>query len=391
MSAIATAENPLLTRAGPARLRTAQAFREDVLPAGVQLVSADDHWEVTQDIFYEQLPARFKDVAPRVWFDKVWWSAPRTDGGVTGVPAGIPEDSLEVFENLARVPGYSREGRAQDLAAEGPRKSIVFPNSILFYMHHPDLELREEIFKIYNRYIAAESEAQDGFYGVGVFPNWWDGDKAWDQIKALQDLGLKTFMLPTQPRGGDGKAVSYADPRFEPFWSALERSGMPLCLHIGEGFNFQDTDKRALLAPFLQQMAPFRLPLAQMIFGGVFERHPAAKVVFAEGGISWVAPFLQDAEQFYDTYGQAIQPIPQRPGRYWRNNCYATFQTDLLGLTRLLDVIGPDRVMWAADYPHTEGTFGYTTDSVRQVIDNVSPEDARMILGDTAMKVFRLD
>ncbi len=127
------------------------------------------------------------------------------------------------------------------------------------------------------------------------------------------------------------------------------------------------------------------------MFGGVFDRHPGVKVVFAEGGIAWVAPFLQDAELLYDTYSQVIEPIAQRPSAYWHANCYATFQTDLLGITRLLDIIGADRVMWGADYPHTEGTFGYTAESLAQVVDNVSEAQARMILGDTAATLFRLD
>ena len=40
------------------------------LPPGARVVSADDHWEITDDIFYENFPADLKDKAPRVWFDQ---------------------------------------------------------------------------------------------------------------------------------------------------------------------------------------------------------------------------------------------------------------------------------------------------------------------------------
>src|SRR5262249_8363289 len=105
-------------------------------------------------------------------------------------------------------------------------------------------------------------------------------------------------------------------------------------------------------------LAPFRKPLGQLIFGGVFDRHPKLQVVFAEGGLAWIPPALQDAENIYDSFGngEGIYHIDHRPSHYWHNNCHATFQADGLGMKQL-DIIGVDRIMWATDYPHSEGAF----------------------------------
>ena len=65
-------------------------------------------------------------------------------------------------------------------------------------------------------------------------------------------------------------------------------------------------------------------------------------------------------------------------------------QPDPLGLSQL-DYIGADRCMWATDYPHSEGAFGYGRTSVRAVVDTASPDDARAILGGNAIDVFQLD
>jgi predicted TIM-barrel fold metal-dependent hydrolase len=128
-----------------------------------------------------------------------------------------------------------------------------------------------------------------------------------------------------------------------------------------------------------------------LIFGGVFDRHPKLQVVFAEGGISWIAPALQDAENIYDSFGngEGIEHIDHRPSHYWHNNCHATFQADGLGLKQL-DIIGADRVMWATDYPHSEGAFGYGRVAAKAVVDAVSADDARAILGGNAVKLFKL-
>jgi predicted TIM-barrel fold metal-dependent hydrolase len=129
--------------------------------------------------------------------------------------------------------------------------------------------------------------------------------------------------------------------------------------------------------------------LSQLVFGGVFDRHPDLQVVFAEGGIGWVLPWLQDAEALYDTYAEVIDQTRHRPSYYWRNNCAATFQADALGLSRL-DVLGADRVMWATDYPHTEGTFGFSTAMMKDIIDQVGEADARLVLGGNAKRIFWL-
>jgi predicted TIM-barrel fold metal-dependent hydrolase len=81
--------------------------------------------------------------------------------------------------------------------------------------------------------------------------------------------------------------------------------------------------------------------------------------------------------------------MKHRPSHYWHHNMYATFQTDAVGL-RLLDQLGADRVMWAQDYPHSEGTFGYTANALQEVLDATSEAEARLILGDTARRVYKL-
>ena len=62
--------------------------------------------------------------------------------------------------------------------------------------------------------------------------------------------------------------------------------------------------------------------------------------------------------------------------------------TDALGL-KLIEHIGVDKVMWAVDYPHAEGSWGVSEESIRQVLDAVSPEDAKKILGGNATSPFR--
>jgi predicted TIM-barrel fold metal-dependent hydrolase len=60
---------------------------------------------------------------------------------------------------------------------------------------------------------------------------------------------------------------------------------------------------------------------------------------------------------------------------------YASFMVDPLGLD-LVDRIGVDKVMWSTDFPHNESTYGYSTQSLAEVVDAVGPEAAVAIVSD---------
>lgn len=356
------------------------------LPAGLVLVSADNHIELTEDIFYRSFPEHMRDSAPRVWFDKYWRVG--FPDAMQAYPTGVDVDTA-----LARSvlnDGFTFDVRNAHLDAEGIAHEIVYPNSLMGFIRYPDQNLQELMYRTYNEHMA-ELDRQGGgrFHGVGICSNWWDPAKAEQAIGQIAELGLKSFMLPYSPgKNRDGNLIDYADPEMDRLWSVAEEAGLPVNFHIGE---VPASGGRGGFGTFfIVQADPFRRTFGQLIFGGVFDRHPRLQVVFAEGGINWVAGALQDCELTYGAHRELYSwDMKHRPSHYWHNNMYATFQTDAIGL-RLLDQIGADRVMWAQDYPHSEGTFGYTTNAVGEVLAATSEPEARMILSENAMRVYGL-
>ena len=55
-------------------------------------------------------------------------------------------------------------------------------------------------------------------------------------------------------------------------------------------------------------------------------------------------------------------------------------------------VTGVQSMMWGADYPHHEGTFGRTRDVLAHLFDgiDISERDKADILGGNAARLFRL-
>jgi hypothetical protein len=52
-----------------------------------------------------------------------------------------------------------------------------------------------------------------------------------------------------------------------------------------------------------------------------------------------------------------------------------------------------DRAMWGSDYPHIEGTWPWTVQSLRTTFDGIAPENIRKMLSENAAAAygFRLD
>lgn len=356
------------------------------LPSGLRVVSADSHLEIGDDVFVERFPEPLKAKAPRVWFDKYWHIGFK--GEAEALKLGERGTVALTRSNLANVHDVDAHKAAMD--AEGIAFEILFPQTLIGFIRYPDLEVQENMYRVYNEYTLERLGPNAGrSVPVGIFGNWWDPNAAERSMQQLVDLGYKTFMVPCNP-GNDlnGKPLSYADEHFDRFWSVVNEAGLPVCFHIGEAI---DIDRRGGVgAANMVLFAPFRRPFGQMVFGGVFDRNPNLQVVFAEGGIAWVPPALQDAEAQFDIHREILDPIKLRPSDYWHAHCHATFQNDRLGLSQI-DLIGAERAMWASDYPHSEGSYGYGRESMKAVIDMVGEERGRLILGENAIRVFKLD
>lgn len=338
MTAILSTRNPNTAALGPVTDRGFDGAQAKV-PEGTIIVSADNHWGLAEDPWKGRVPADVVERMPSMFWDETRGLWNMTIGGRT------------IFDGyVARIFGRSevRRGNAHmreriaDMDADGIDIEIVFPQYLMMFFRHPDFEVREWIFRAYNEYLAdVQRRAPGRHFGVG-FVNFWDPARAAESIRHAKDLGLKTFMLPIQPGNGpDGKPIHYAAPAFEPLWAAAEEAGLPIYFHVQEALSVDIPG--GIKAFTLQVFAPFRKTFSELVFGGILDRHPGLRLVFAEAGINWIPGMLQDAEMIFDSYEQDERAISlqHRPTDYWSRNCYATFQRDRIGL-EMMRYIGAD-------------------------------------------------
>jgi predicted TIM-barrel fold metal-dependent hydrolase len=354
------------------------------LPADTTVVSVDNHWSIHTDLFFDRFPDRLKDKAPRLWIpedgNNVWLV-----DGKSGMTNGVLRSKAK-YEPLPGV--YDMEARLLDMDAEGMDKELVFPNGVPEFYGYPDTEVREWIFRVYNEHIAEMQALAPGrFYGVGQVL-FWDMDRVEQSVAEIKALGIKAVSLPQNPKGAGGQPLDYCLPEMDPLWAAIEAADLPICFHVGEWFRDGPGGHGTTI---MVAFGPFRKNFGEFVFGGILDRFPKLQIVFCEADMNWVPGALQTASLGYECYYEMLDPkIEHHPRHYWHNNFYSAFTYDPVGL-RLLDILGADRVMWSADYPHVESTYGFGWDALKSVVDATSEEDARAILGGNAMRVFKLD
>ena len=110
-----------------------------------------------------------------MWFDKYWHVGFK--GEFEALPIGF--DMEAALSKTVMNEGFDFAIRDQHLKAEGVRKEIVYPQSLLAFIRYPNLEVQELMYRTYNEYLAQlQSNSPGRFYGVGILTNWWDSRQA---------------------------------------------------------------------------------------------------------------------------------------------------------------------------------------------------------------------
>ena len=197
--------------------------------------------------------------------------------------------------------------------------------------------------------------------------------------RGMQELGLKGMRISTNIARAE-----LGDPRFDPFWARAERDGALVMLHP-QGFTSPERLEPYFMTNAVGQPLETTLALAQMIFGGVFERFPGLKLCAAHGG-GYFPFYLGRFEQSYRERKECRQHISKSPAEFVRHIWFDTvvFRPD--SIAYLAGVVGADRVMLGTDSPYDMGERDPV--GLVKAVPNLSDAAKSDILGGTAAKLL---
>jgi predicted TIM-barrel fold metal-dependent hydrolase len=381
-------------------------------PDKLLMISADCHANEPGGYLAERIPAAYRHRIPHV--------ERRDDGSEWVVTEGTrpqqvkhrarPDDEvaagkrpsgsrMEPEDVLRSSTGKTIEQRLADQADDGIDIELIFPNKGLLCWATPDPVFAAAMCHAWNEWahewFGGASGWNDGRTRPLALVAAGDPPSAEAEARWAAERGFVGLCLGNSPVFGpkvEGN-IEYNDPAFEPLWFLTEELGVPLTFHVSTGRDPRAVGGNggAIINYVCHSMETTIEPLVQLISSGVFERHPRLQAGMVESGIGFVPWMLETMDYAYKAHHFFVRPvIPEPPSHYFRTNCFATFQEDHLGVELVEGHDLVDNLMWANDYPHHEGSWPHSAESIERQMGDLRPATCAKLLGQNAARVFGL-
>jgi predicted TIM-barrel fold metal-dependent hydrolase len=277
--------------------------------------------------------------------------------------------------------------------ADGIDAAFLYPSLGLFAGAVEDPALAAAMCRAYNRWLVDYCASYpERLFGVAMLPM-QSVDLAIGEMRhAREKLGMRGGFLRPNPYHGK-KTIS--DPMYEPFWAMAE--DLDFCVGFHEGStNAMPTagadrfeDDRAA-RHMVSHTVEMMLAALSVIWGGVVDRHPRLRVGFLESGGGWIAPWLDRMDRHFDDQGFNQSAPKTRPSELFQRNCWISFEPVENSIAVLAEYIGPHKIMWATDYPHSDGFFPGAPQMLRERLGSLSPEAKHQVLAGGALGFYGL-
>ncbi len=364
----------------------------------VLLVSADTHLGPPLDVLRPYCPQQLLSSydAYSADFEREKPDSPYDDELGEGIRhlAGIWH--YDVHDRLRKMDG---DGITAEVLFHGSQNGNPIPFTALgmAFVSLPSpgySDLTAEGMRIYNRWLADYCSVEPARHvGLAQIPV-WDSDAAIKEVEWVRKAGVTGINFPA-PRAG---LPAYNESYWENFWSVCADHGMSLNTHVASGgCNFDEYGNGPEHAGLYTVEVSWysRRAIWFMIFGGVFERHPALKLVLTEQPGRWLAPLMEEMDSIFHSLsmGQMLREnIRREPSQYVKENCFvgASFMSRPEAETAVQNGLS-SRYLWGSDFPHHEGTYPNTLASLHETFAGLPEDDVVRILGLNAIEAFGLD
>ena len=354
------------------------------------MVSADGHVQEPKDLWKTRMPEEYWHRLPGVTVDDLGDQFQKTEGFRPLRIRNIKMEGEDAFRNGS---GKTPEERISALALDGVDAEILFPNLGLTVWATPDSKFSQmmcrawndwawETFGNYNDQLAPMAAIATG-----------DIEGAIAEIERCAKLGFRGLSLPCKPVWGppNHEDLNYNLPEFDPLWACIQDVDLPMTFHVSTGRDPRTSrgNGGAVINYAVHSLAPTMEPIANLCASGVLDRYPRLSFGSIEAGIGWVAWTLQALDEAYKKHHMFVRPkLKMLPSEYFRQNGFASFQEDKVGLDLAREYDLVDNFLWANDYPHHEGTWPHSPQAIERTMGMLNDRERTKILGLNSARIF---
>ena len=361
--------------------------------------SGDSHFLEPDDLWRSRLPKQLAELCPRAEKDPDGeYETVFVDGQV--FRRKLPSSALVDFAQMSMRAQGNRDAKARlaDLDQEGIWGEVIFPSLGMWASSFRTPELLKACMRASNEWALEEIVAVSPRYIVTAQVSTLAVDDAVEEMLWAADKGFKAIFLPTSPHPS---APDWHRDDWEPLWAAAEEAGVVLAFHIGTdpvevtaansvtgGAGLVYRGPGGAIMNYAETTFSGQRATMKLVASGALDRHPNLKVLISEGGATWV-PFLGDRLlEGYRQHHMVVRPkLSRSPKEILFSQVYASFQHDETAV-QAFEHMGYRNVMFGSDYPHMEGTFGHTQDTLKTLFDGVSDETRLRITQGAFFELF---
>ena len=313
------------------------------------------------------------------------------------------------LQDDGRSRNWDDDRRISEMEADGVVAEVVFPNTVppffptgVVIAQAPttpeDYELRLAGIRAHNRWLADFCGAHPTRRaGLGqILLN--DVEDTLQDVRWIADHDLAGVLLPgVAPNTGIEPLFS---PAYDPVWALCQELGLPVT-HHGGGSGMPDYGAYPSSTTMYMMEAGFfaNRALWHLVMSGVFDRFSDLVFVMTEQGAGWIPGALTQMDDLnaamragkFGELGPSATVLPLQPSEYFARNCWVGTSFPPPGETEVFRTLGIEKFMWGSDYPHREGTYPYTRESLRRTFAGWDPADLRKVFAGNIAGVYGFD
>jgi predicted TIM-barrel fold metal-dependent hydrolase len=375
-------------------------LRDDVQP-----ISVDDHVIEPAHVFVDHIEPKFRDRAPRIverdgtqgwlWEDRFYPLSFQGNAQTRRFRPGEAGhgDDLHARRYDDMIPAaYDVHERVGAMDEDGVWAELLFPTFPRFggtqFLQAEDTELAGATVRAWNDWMLDEwcASYPERFIPQTLVPL-WDVPAAVAEIERCAAKGSRAVLFVENPHPLG--LPSFPTGHWRPVFEVCNATGLPLSMHIGTSSGLlspspESTRSVGIALCGVNSMSA----LGDLVYSGTFNGLPNLRVALSEGGAGWVPYVLERLDYTWERSRYDNLQNDMRPSEVFAQHIWVCMIADNYAI-RNRDLIGIDKIMWEADFPHNDSNWPNSRKMLVDALLDVPDDECERIAELNARELYR--
>jgi uncharacterized protein len=321
--------------------------------------------------------------------DKIEARRPASTTAASGTPWGVQWKGPPWPSERVNVDPHAR---VADMDLEGVDVHVIIPTrGVNGFAGVDDVGLELAMYEAYHRYMADYCGPYPTRLKGVILASVRDVEASLKEIDRCARADWPVALFPITPVG-----VPLDDPALHPLWAKAIEYDLALLVHP---FNLSNPRSPGLADLwdniFLERAAggvwAGMRAIGAITGSGLLDRFPELRVGVVETGHGWLASWAFHLDEVAEMTSHAIAPLLRKPSAYVSGPQYfhSIEMHEGEGTVKsVIELLGPDTLMFGTDYPHTECWFPKSVETILGW-KSLSARDMRKLLWDNGVSLYR--